>query len=179
MARMLELSKSVVGTKFEFDKFEIKPAATKGKKITFFYLKSPIEYMVGSRKVDDGSGKLVNVETFGQAIITFHSDEWSKEGEEDTDGITVNPDGSGKVENDLILDVTENGDIQMRRDTLAAFGQRRRIEIRSERRSGAYSQMEENRAKYFLKKAAAGADGKPAGEVKVDAEGKPLVESVV
>lgn len=147
--------------KIEFEFVSVaKEVTQKGEKIALLRLKEPIPEVIGSQKVtDEVTGEKENYRAFGVDIVRVHQSEFTDPncGIEITDEKT----GAGKVNSDFVLDVTSNGDVFLRKETIQAWINGQRDQKRKEKNSGLFNKLSAMKVNALAKDAVTADAGKP------------------
>lgn len=130
-------------TEFKIKSIEMRVSQTDGSQIGVLHVDGLIPHVTGSQSLtDDMTDETMRLQAWDVDTVYIHERDMG-----DDDGITVNPDGTGVVKSNLILDVSNRDEVWLRKQSLAQFGNERRRERRSERRSGLINKMNERKTR--------------------------------
>jgi len=149
--KLIDYAKGKKQTSFKFGSSEIKVSELTGEKIAVLHLLEPIPSVTGSQYVGEGEDRERMVEEDVDTVSVYQRDMADE-------GIDINPDGSGFVDSDLQLDISNAGDVWLTSESFRAFAAKKRTERTTERKSGQYNRMQERKARKALKEKETGSD---------------------
>ncbi len=141
--KLKEFLQGKAQTEFKVKRVEMRISQTDNSQIAVLYVDGVIPHVIGSQSLtDDMTDETMRLQAWDVEQVFIHERDMG-----DDDGITINPDGTGEVKSNLVLDVSNRDEVWLRKKSLAQFGNERRQERRSERRSGLINKMNERKTR--------------------------------